>query len=185
MEAKIVPVGKVEESILQRLSSRINDNFPLTLDNFKKIDSVEPSDNAYDPDREQYRGSSILNHLLSEVSIEEGKIIAITEADLYTSGLNFVFGQAHCPGKIALVSLHRLRPEFYGSEENEEIYLTRANKESIHELGHTFGLKHCAKPRCVMHFSNSIVEVDEKGTSFCDDCREKLNHATGTGRSIP
>ena len=39
--------------------------------------------------------------------------------------------------------------------------------EAIHELGHTYGLGHCADPRCVMWFSNTLSETDRKGTEFC------------------
>lgn len=101
-------------------------------------------------------------------------MLALTDVDLFTPGLNFVFGQAQCPGKIALVSIYRLDPAKYGALPNPTLLLERATKEAIHELGHTFGLRHCLNPRCVMAFSNSIIEVDEKTAKFCARCKSRL-----------
>ena len=46
-------------------------------------------------------------------------------------------------------------------------------KEAIHELGHTFGLKHC-KNNCVMKSSQYPSDVDKKLSEFCEDCINKL-----------
>ncbi|MGV9200035.1 MAG: archemetzincin, partial [Promethearchaeia archaeon] len=73
-----------------------------------------------------------------------------------------------------LISLARLRPEFYGSQSNKEIFRERTLKEAIHELGHTFGLEHCHN-RCIMSFSNNLQQTDDKPPKFCKDCKEKLN----------
>lgn len=43
-------------------------------------------------------------------------------------------------------------------------------KEAVHELGHTFGLVHCIDPKCVMFFSNSLADTDNKNTKFCKKC---------------
>ncbi|MBM4401501.1 MAG: hypothetical protein FJ045_06085, partial [Crenarchaeota archaeon] len=93
---------------------------------------------------------------------------------LYASGLNFIFGQADTITGVALISLYRLRQEFYGLPSNEALFVDRATKETIHELGHTFGLGHCQNSRCVMHFSNSLADTDWKGVAFCSQCRPKL-----------
>lgn len=36
------------------------------------------------------------------------------DIDLFAQGLNFVFGQADVTGRKAVISLYRLRQEFYG-----------------------------------------------------------------------
>ena len=43
-----------------------------------------------------------------------------------------------------------------------------------HELGHTQGLGHRADTGCVMAFSNSLVDTDRKGKSFCSCCTQRL-----------
>ncbi|MFX1417183.1 MAG: hypothetical protein ACFFC0_10250 [Promethearchaeota archaeon] len=40
-------------------------------------------------------------------------------------------------------------------------------------MGHVLGLRHCAN-YCVMQFSNSLADTDDKPESFCTDCRRKL-----------
>ena len=47
----------------------------------------------------------------------------------------------------------------------------------MHELGHTFGLGHCAEPSCVMWFSNTLRETDRKGAAYCPRCEETLRLA--------
>nr|WP_243666411.1 matrixin family metalloprotease [Vulcanisaeta sp. JCM 16159] len=47
-------------------------------------------------------------------------------------------------------------------------------KEVLHELGHSFGLDHCADPRCVMYFSNTIEDTDRKGPGYCQRCMARL-----------
>ena len=53
------------------------------------------------------------------------------------------FGEADIAGRKALISLKRLRQEFYSLPRNENLFRERAVKEAVHELGHTYGLKHC------------------------------------------
>ena len=82
------------------------------------------------------------------------------------SGLTYVFGEAYTPGKVALISLWRLKPEFYKDPADHSVYGLRGAKETVHELGHTLGVKHCQGSMYVMHFSNSIFDTDKKQT-YC------------------
>jgi archaemetzincin len=83
-------------------------------------------------------------------------ILGICNFDAYSSTLNFVFGQASLTGGVAAIYLPRLRQEFYGLGVDTSIFIERVLKEATHEVGHAFGLDHCPKRSCVMHFSNSL-----------------------------
>ena len=74
--------------------------------------------------------------------------------DLYIPVLTFVFGEAQLSDGGAVVSAHRLRQEFYGMPTDPELLHERLLKESLHELGHTYGLRHCPDYTCVMSSSN-------------------------------
>ena len=89
-------------------------------------------------------------------------ILGICNFDAYSSGLNFVFGQASLSGCVAAIYLPRLKQEFYGIAADISVFIERVLKEATHEVGHTFGLEQCPKQFCVMHFSNSLVDTDRK-----------------------
>ena len=72
-----------------------------------------------------------------------------------------------------MISIIRLRELFYDREENKFLEGKRILKEALHEIGHTFSLKHC-KNNCVMKYSNHLMEVDEKPAKFCSSCSKKL-----------
>ena len=112
----------------------------------------------------------------SDNNINNIKLLAICNFDAYSNGLNFVFGQAHVNGKVAAVYLPRLRQKSYGPEKKiDQLFFDRVIKEAVHELGHTFGLRHCQLHKCVMHFSNSISDTDTKESDFCKNCRSRIN----------
>ncbi|RMD53346.1 MAG: archemetzincin, partial [Nitrospirae bacterium] len=99
--------------------------------------------------------------------------------DLYADGLNFVFGEADILRGVAIISLTRLHQSFYGLPEDRGLFIERALKEAVHELGHLYGLRHCPDPHCVMHFSNSLLDTDKKSYKFCAICRRKLKENIG------
>ena len=76
---------------------------------------------------------------------------------LFVPNLNYVFGEADIENGVCIISLSRLRQEFYDQKPDKVLFLRRTLKEAVHELGHTYGLGHCANPKCVMHFSNSLL----------------------------
>ncbi|RME33598.1 MAG: archemetzincin [Gammaproteobacteria bacterium] len=126
-----------------------------------------PLPDAADPLRGQYRAGPLL-----EVArgTDGDHVLGITDRDLYTDGLNFVFGVAEMPGKAVVFSTHRLA---FGA--GRERLRERLLKEVQHELGHTLGLPHCPEPRCVMHFSNSLDDTDHKEADLCARCRRRLS----------
>ena len=96
--------------------------------------------------------------------------------------LSFVYGQAQLGGPVALLSLARLRQEFYGLGPNTGLFLSRVRKETLHEVGHTYGLTHCGDARCTMALSTDVRHVDAKNEEFCSGCAILLREATGPCR---
>lgn len=171
MNIGILRIGQVDSSVIVRVQENLKMIYQKAT--FTLISETLPiSSEAFDEERQQYRSDSILGKVHDYVKKKDSLnfVLGIVDADIFTRGLNFVFGEAECPGKAALISLWRLRPEFYGKKPNVELLVERTTKEAVHELGHALGLGHCSNPFCVMYFSNSIFETDRKQSLFCNKC---------------
>lgn len=142
--------------------------------NVKELNCLIDIEYTYNPERNQYHSTMLLRHLLKRFQNDGDKILGITSIDLYVPVLTFVYGEAQLNGLAAIVSSYRLRNEFYGLPESENLLKSRLIKESVHELGHTFGLIHCPYPECVMHSSTYVEEIDLKSSSFCPACKKNF-----------
>jgi len=79
-----------------------------------------------------------------------------------------IMGLAYCPGKSCIVSDFRLKS-------NKKLHLERYKKVVIHELGHNFGLPHCADKKCVMTDAvESIKTIDNANPVLCIKCRNRI-----------
>ena len=164
-------IGDTKGLSINLLKVKVEDTFGIDVK--IKEDKDEPI-YAYDSIRHQYYSTKILKNMLNKIDNDCIKMLGITNVDLCTPILDFVFGEAQLNGYVAIVSLRRLNPQFYGLKEDLSLFIDRLLKEIIHELGHTFGLTHCNKSDCVMSLSTNIIKVDEKNATFCDACFERL-----------
>jgi archaemetzincin len=128
---------------------------------------------ALDARRQQYYSTAIIQQLEGTGDLD-ARVLGVTACDLYVPVLTFVFGEAQLDGNCAVVSGARLEDEFYGLPGSETLYRERLVKEAAHELGHTFGLRHCADWRCVMSSSHAVERLDVKGADFCRACRTPI-----------
>lgn len=136
---------------------------------------LDVSTHAYDGRKKQYESGPFLEALARySIGAKGEKLLGVTQVDIFTPGINFIFGHAHVGGRICVISIHRLDPRFYGEVEDYELFLERCIKEGVHELGHTYGLGHCRDAECVMVFSNNVVDVDGKKPWFCRGCQEAM-----------
>ncbi len=159
-------------NLLVGLKKALDTQFSL---HFKPV-SVYPDllsipETAYDSRRRQYNAAPFLKVIDAHVpSIEHG--LALINLDLFVRDLNFVFGIAQ-PGGNGLIALPRLRPSFYQQPSNDSLYFQRILIEALHELGHILGLGHCDH-YCVMRFSNTLADTDQKPAQYCETCSHKL-----------
>ncbi|MFX0184737.1 MAG: zinc-dependent metalloprotease family protein [Candidatus Hodarchaeota archaeon] len=123
--------------------------------------SIKLPNSCWIRSRHQFNAQCLLSFARSLSHYET--VLLITSKDTYVPGLNFVFGVAS-KGQGAVVSTYRLG--------NDPSFL---QKEIIHELGHVFGLNHCTIP-CVMTFSNSVWEAQQKNSKFCYKCLKELRN---------
>lgn len=169
----LVAVGSVDQAHLEYLELILGEILGLP---FRIHDRPMSADAAYDPVRRQWNAGKLLL-ALEEMPEARGakRILGVTEADLFIPILTFVFGLAYLQARAALVSVHRLHPEFYGLPTAADLVLRRLEKEAMHEIGHTYGLKHCDDQGCVMHYSNTAEEVDLKEARYCPVCEVRVH----------
>jgi len=163
----LVPIGEVEDTVVKSLAPPLTE---ILGQETEVAGTLLLPREGWNRTRRQYLASALL--ALVPVPARGNRALGIADVDLYAPGLNFVFGLADIEGRRALISLARLRPESYGSPPDDTLFLERAVKEAVHELGHTYGPGHCRNPRCVMFFSNTLHDTDFKGPGFCVACRE-------------
>jgi archaemetzincin len=168
----LIPIAPINLDVVQSIVRPVTEafNVPVKI----HVEATFKADCAYNISRGQYNSSELIGELLTRFPNHEGKIIGITSVDLFIPILTFVFGEAQLNGTAAVMSTSRLEESFYGMTENRELYIERTIKETVHELGHTFGLLHCKNQECAMHSSTSVEEIDLKGTHLCEQCYSEI-----------
>ena len=170
----LMSVGMVDPDMLGCVAEAAARQFGVDV--VCEPDPLDPAP-AWDQRRLQYSSSLILRQVAECSPPDHSKMLAMTEVDLFIPMLSFIYGQAQLGGSAAIVSLARLRQEFYGFPAEADLLRERARKEALHELGHTVGLVHCADVGCVMALATNIRQVDLKSESFCHVCRALLGEA--------
>ena len=169
MIINLLPVGKISSELIEEIANFIQERITVDV----KIKDKLTLGVKMDETRGQYNAIHILEILLN--FFEPDKLLGVCDVDIFVPGMNFVFGVVNgIGGEVGIVSITRLRQEFYGLPEDLEIFKSRVRKEVLHELGHLIGLSHCPDPSCVMHFSNSLMDTDYKKDKLCDICNEKI-----------
>jgi archaemetzincin len=142
-------------------------------------DTLPLLESEYNSFKRQYDALKVKKRLNKYVKIKGyNRVLGVLDFDIFSKFLNFVFGVADLPKNESfgsgLISVTRLREEFYRRTANIALFELRIVKEAIHELGHTFGLEHCTN-FCVMKFSNALEVTDQKPPKLCKECANKID----------
>jgi archaemetzincin len=161
-EMVVMAVGEVQALVLAHLCAALTETFERPC----RVGPALPvPEYVFDPRRAQYSAQAFLQQLHRG---QAERVLGVVDLDLYVPEFNFVFGLADRREKRAVIAL-------YGGRDDEALFLARAVKEAVHELGHAYELEHCHDRRCVMTFSNSLADTDFKEAGFCPRCRKCLS----------
>jgi len=180
----VVPTGKIgpKEKFLESLMKGVEKSFKKS--NIKVSCQMIPKKTlnipklAYNETVGKYLtqpffdlGMEMKNKAEKVLNEEIKKVLVLTDVEIYDPPYIELYGQAN--DSIALVSVFRLKNKATNTK-----LLERTIKEAVHELGHTFGLKHCREKECVMNFSLNEYDIDDKTQFFCKEC-SKILEANG------
>jgi archaemetzincin len=161
----------LEDGVLDEMQTALENNFPLLV---VRSAPVQMAGNEWDGGRQQHSAPLALRRVAAAGDSRPEKLLAVTGCDLFIPMLSFVYGQAQLGGKAGLVSLARLRQQFYGLPANRALLLARSRKEAVHETGHLFGLVHCPDSECAMSLSTNVRQIDLKTDALCPACRAQV-----------
>lgn len=170
-----------QQKIVMAVMCKIDNTVLLEVkDHIKKIYNLEIEviffeqdlTYAYNSKRNQYLAEDIIQEVGKIKSQEYEKWLLIVDVDLYTRDSDFVCGLA-CPNTgISIISVNRLKQQFYSLEENERIFSTRLKKVATHEIGHLFNLdEFCHTKKCVIQCS---YPLDIRDSYLCESCKRFL-----------
>jgi archaemetzincin len=167
----LVPIGDVPSEVMEWIENAAAEWFPLSI---RRLPALALPEGSYDSKRQQYQSVEIMKLLARSAPRDASRVLGVTDVDLAIPMLSFLFGQAQFDGPVAIVSLCRLHQEFYGLPAQEKLLRERTVKETLHELGHTFGLVHCSDSSCAMSLATHIELVDSKSDKYCARCGDQL-----------
>lgn len=166
----ISPIGEFSSELIEAVAGEIKRVFGFSTATEAVLQDL---DFALDRNRNQYHSTMILEQLAANCPAQAIRVIAIAQVDLFIPILTHVYGEAQLGGTACIVSTYRLN-EGRMARNISPKYLDRIVKEAIHELGHTFKLRHCPEHACIMHYCRNEEDVDRKSDQLCRYCQVML-----------
>jgi archaemetzincin len=159
-------VGELSSELIEAVAGEIEQVFGFSTRTSPILDDISF---ALDDSRNQYHSTAILERLAASIPPGVIRVLAIAQVDLFIPILTHVYGEAQLGGSACVVSTFRLNEGRSGINISQK-YIDRIVKEAIHELGHTFNLRHCPEQTCIMHYCRNEEDVDRKSDQLCRYC---------------
>jgi archaemetzincin len=168
----IISIDEIGHSILQSIGRALEQAFGYSCEILPGEPILSHVPGLLHEDK--YNSTALLLYLSKRMPKDSLKSLAVTQLDLYSPIFSSLYGEAQLGGRCALMSLYRLRQEFYRQKPDRRLLVSRCIKEALHEIGHTFGLVHCIDKNCIMFPSSTIEDTDIKSDSLCPVCTRSL-----------
>jgi archaemetzincin len=174
IRVNVIPLGDAPPVAAKVVAAHLREYFGLD----SEVAPAQPHPSyAHDPVRDQYNAGLIVARMEEAVAAGPHKALGVFGGDLFVPILSHVFGEARLGGACGLVSLYRLQRNQDGSPAQHAVWLERAAKVALHEIGHVLGLPHCQDERCLMRFCSTMEELDRQPLALCRYCAVFLRDA--------
>lgn len=167
------PLGDVAERhpvLLERTRAYAEAFFGLEV---RRLPPLSLPEETYVPQRRQHNSTRLIERLAERAPADALVFAGVTSEDLFSPGLNYVFGEGSLSARTGVYSIYR-----FGTPD-AALFLRRVLKLLSHEAGHILSIHHCVRWRCVMQGANSLAEHDAHPAHLCPDDLAKLAWATG------
>lgn len=165
------PLGFTNQEVLEYVRKAIASTYMAEV---ILLPSIPLPPHAFTPPRSRYRADTLLRFLDTAVASKYDKVLGLTNRDISTTKGTVadwgVLGLGSLGGRTCVISTFRMRRNRAG----KQTFQHRLMAVSIHELGHTFGLPHCAASGCFMQDAEGTIARIDQETYFCPQCQQRL-----------
>jgi archaemetzincin len=166
----ILPLGTIDSPYSSFLKQEIPKIYKVEV---QLAAAMQMPQTAFYKPRQRYIADSLLVFLRARSENKNEYVLGITSSDISTSAGNNVnwgvMGLGYRPGNACVISPFRIK----GNLKNSRQLYNRFLKVALHELGHNFGLDHCADQHCIMVDAEGKNKLDGED-HLCKNCTNVL-----------
>jgi len=166
-----VPLGEVDYFLINKLATNLSSTLSISANIMQGV-KIPPE--SYNIMRSQYYATVILQKLEIMKSSHKELMLGIMEEDLYAGEEHSVTSEIDRLTGCGVISLMRLRTDFYGLPENEKWVYPRLYKESFKIVARLMGMRACRNPHCILYYSEDMRDIDDKRLKLCDICQREF-----------
>ena len=159
--------ANIRGDVIEVIGANLQAQLSLRVD---VLENIPVPESAYNADRNQYNALEILKKMQNMHRLEKEKVLGVVNVDIFIPILTHVFGEAQLGQSCAVISLWRISRNNDGSNSPLPLYFERAAKLAVHELVHTFNIKHCQDEDCIMKYLPNLKALDDQDLIFCKYC---------------
>lgn len=162
----LLPLEEIDHQVMEFLAAIIKERLgaPAIILPAEDLPKIAGKSDGHRR-RKTYSVDILFGHLKKIMPADGRRLIGVTKCSLTLDGCPGAYeGMAIVGGSVALVSVRRLRFWRFWPR----IFWRRLTALALHEIGHTFGNRHCRKS-CPMSLGNFFQKLNS-----CGSCRGRI-----------
>ena len=169
----LIPFGDVDEEILDAAKPYVEEDFNRKCVIGPRLPDLK---DTLIYGKNQYAGRLYIWDLVKLDLPDAYRKIGYTNLDITLDGYNWAFSPTFNGGPC-VISLPRMREEFYRRSPDKEKLIERAIKQTLRSLAISLNLE-CKIRQCSASPSLNVELIDKKEKAYCDTCSEEIKKKT-------